>query len=167
MTEKGTPTFPRGVTLEPATQDGMDAVARAFRDGDRRTAEAAGRLDRVDDFERCWIVRAADGAALGYLGLMAMPGGSFMSRERGVCFMSAEASNSHKLAFVAASRPVFRHAAATCPPWVDTFRSWPLASYAASVRWQKRVLGFREVGRVPTDDGGDAYVHLVTTRKEI
>lgn len=159
-------TFPRGVTLEPATQGDLDRVAEEFRDGDRRTIDAGGgRTDRVEDFERCWVVRAADGAALGYLGVMAMPDSSFMSRERGVCFMSARAVDSHRLAFVAASRPVLRYAASQCPPWADTFRSWPLESYAASVRWQKRVLGFREVGRVPIGD--DAYIHLETTRKEL
>lgn len=160
------PTFPRGVTLTRATQEDIDRVTANFRDGDRRTVEVGGgQTDRVEDFERCWVVKAADGADLGYLGVMVMPDRSFMSRERGICFMSAKGADSHKIAFVAASKPVFRYVATCCPPWVDTFLSWPIESYAASVRWQTRVLGFRRVGRVPFGD--DAYVQLETTRKEL
>ena len=163
MTE---PTFPRGVTLTPATQEDIDRVVKNFRDGDRRTVEVGGgQTDRVEDFERCWIVKAADGAELGYLGVMVMPNESFLSRRRGLCFMSAKASNAHKIAFVAASKPVCRYAASCCPPWVDTFLSWPIESYEASVRWQTRVLGFRRVGRIPF--GNDAYIQLETTRKEL
>ncbi len=159
-------TFPRGVTLEPATQGDLDRVVANFRDGDRRTVEVGGgRTDRVKDFEQCWIVKAADGEDLGYLGVMVMPDRSFMSRERGICFMSTRAVNTHKLAFVAASKPAFRYAAMCCPPWVDTFISWPIESYEASVRWQTRILGFRRVGRVPFGD--DAYIQLETTRKEL
>ncbi len=158
--------FPRGMTLEPATQGDVDRVVAEFRDGERRTVEACGgETDRVEDFERCWTVRAGDGALLGYLGVMTMPDRSFMSRERGVCFMSAKGVDAHRLAFVAASKPAFRYAARCCPPWVDTFLSWPLESYEASVRWQTRVLGFRRVGRVPIGD--DAYIHLETTRREL
>ena len=160
------PTFPRGVTLTRATQEDIDRVTANFRDGDRKTVEVGGgKSDRVEDFERCWVVKASDGADLGYLGVMVMPDRSFMSRERGICFMSAKGSNSHKIAFVAASKPVFRYAATCCPPWVDTFLSWPIESYAASVRWQTRVLGFRRIGRVPFGD--DAYIQLETTRKEL
>jgi hypothetical protein len=163
MTE---PTFPRGVTLTPATQEDIDRVVENFRDGDRRSVEVGGgKTDRVEDFERCWIVKAADGADLGYLGVMVMPDRSCMSRERGICFMSANGVDAHKIAFVAASKPVCRYAAKCCPPWVDTFLSWPLESYAASVRWQTRVLGFRFVRRVPA--GSDAYIILETTRKEM
>lgn len=161
-----TPTFPRGVTLTRATQEDVDRVTANFRDGDRRSIEVGGgKTDRVEDFERCWIVKAADGADLGYLGVMVMPDRSCMSRERGICFMSAKGVDSHKIAFVASSKPICRYAATCCPPWVDTFISWPLESYAASVRWQTRVLGFRFVRRVPT--GNDAYVILETTRKEM
>lgn len=159
-------TFPRGVTLEPATQGDVDRVVANFRDGERRTVDAGGgETDRVEDFERCWIVKAADGEDLGYLGVMTMPNRSFMSRERGVCFMSAKGVDDHRLAFVASSKPILRYAARCCPPWVDTFLAWPLESYEASVRWQTRVLGFRRVGRVPFGD--DAYIQLETTRREL
>ena len=161
--------FTRGFTLEPSTQGDIDYVEANFREGDRHEAEVAcgGTAERtlLGEFERCWTARAGNGDVLGYCGVLPMPSESFMSRTRGVCFMSCANADRHRIAFVANSMPSLRLIAAACPPWVDTFRSWPLESYAASVRWQTRAMGFRRVGR--TAVGDDAYIILETTRKEI
>lgn len=159
-------TWRHRIRLEPSTQEDIDYVEDNFREGERREADAAGgRRTRLDEFEQCWTAKAENGDIVGYFGVMTMPDDSFMSRTRALCFMSCENANRHKLAFVASSMPALREVAAKCPSWVDTFRSWPLESYKASIRWQEKVLGFRRVGRVRIGD--DAYIHLETTRKEI
>ena len=159
-------TFAHGIELTPATQADIDYVEDNFRDGDRQEAEVAGGTRTIlSDFEQCWSVRAKNGDIIGYFGVMPLPNESYMSRTRALCFMSCENANRHKLAFVAASRPVLRFVVSGCPSWTDTYRSWPLESYAASIRWQIHVLGFRRVCRVPFGDY--AYIHLETTRKEI
>lgn len=159
-------TFLHGINLSLATQEEIDYVEDNFREGDRREHEVAGgRSTRLDEFEVCYTVRAKNRDIMGYFGVMVMPNESFMSRRRALCFMSCENTNRHKLAFVADSKPALRAVVQNLPPWVDTFRSWPLESYPASIRWQERTLGFRRVGRVQIGD--DAYIHLETTRKEI
>ena len=164
---KSVPTFPGGFTLVPAKQEDIDYVEANFRAGERHEAqiEDAGRTT-LDEFESCWTVRAANGDVIGYFGVLVMPNESHMSRSRGFCFMSCENANRHKIAFVKATRPVFRWVVEQCPPWTDTFLSWPLESYAASVRWQEKILKMRRVALVPAPMG-ERYVHLEISRKEV
>ena len=163
----GRATFPGGFTLEPATQADNDLVEDNFRAGERREQEIeGGERTRLDEFEQCWTVRAANGDVIGYFGVMVMPNESHMSRSRGFCFMSCENANRHKIAFVKATRPVFRWVVEQCPSWTDTFLSWPLESYAASVRWQEKILKMRRVALVPAPMG-ERYVHLEISRKEV
>ena len=158
--------FPAGLELNPATQEEIDHVEANYRPGERREQEVenAGRT-LLDEFEQCWTVRAG-GEIIGYFGVLVIPDESVMSRSRGFCFMSCEAANRHKLAFVKDSRPVYRWVVEQCPPWTDVYVSWPLASYVASVKWQKRVLGMREVARQPVHDG-EEYVIFELTREEV
>ena len=164
---KGVPTFPGGFTLVPSIQADIDYVEANFREGERHEAqiEDAGRTT-LDEFESCWTVRAANGDVIGYFGVLVMPNESHMSRTRGFCFMSCENANRHKIAFVKATRPVFRWVVEQCPSWTDTFLSWPLESYAASVRWQEKILKMRRVALVPAPMG-ERYVHLEISRKEV
>lgn len=164
---KDVPTFPGGFSLRPATQEDIDYVEDNFREGERREQEIeGGERTRLDEFEQCWTVLAANGDVIGYLGVMVMPDESFMSRTRGFCFMSCENANRHKVAFVKASRPALRWMVERCPGWTDTFVSWPLESYAASVRWQRKVLRMRPVRTVPAPMG-ERYVVMETTKKEV
>jgi len=160
-------TFPGGFTLAPATQGEIDYVEANYREGDRREQEMeGGGRTMLDEFERCWTVRAANSDIVGYFGVMAPRDASFMSRTRMFCFMSCANANRHKFAFVKASRPVFRWVAERCPPWTDTFRACPLESYRESVRWQRRTLGMRQVGRVPAGSS-DFYAIMEITRQEV
>lgn len=151
--------------MRPATQADIDAVADSFREGERRSEQLLGR-DRLDSFEQCWAVEAANGDLVGYFGVCMLPNESVMGRGRAFCFMSCEAADRHKLAFVKATRPAFKWVAEQCPPWVDMFVSWPLESYAKSVRWQEKVLGMRRVATTPVG-GGENCVILELTRKEM
>ena len=161
-------TFPGGFTLAPSTQDEIDYVEANFRAGERREQEIEKALPTLlTDFEQCWTVRAGNGDVVGYFGVLVMPGESFMSRTRGFCFMSCEAANRHKIAFVKATRPAFRWMVANCPPWADTFLTWPLESYKASVRWQEKVLKMRRVARVPAPVDGERYIVMELTRQEV
>ena len=160
-------TFPGGFNLAPSTQEEIDYVEANFRAGDRREQEVENAPPTLlEDFESCWTVRAANGDVIGYFGVLVMPNESHMSRSRGFCFMSCENANRHKIAFVKATRPVFRWVVEQCPPWTDTFLSWPLESYAASVRWQEKILKMRRVALVPAPMG-ERYVHLEISRKEV
>ena len=160
-------TFKGGFTLAPATQEDIDYVEANYRAGERheREVENAPRT-LLGDFESCWTVRAANGDVIGYFGVLVMPAESFMSRTRAFCFMSCENANRHKLAFVKASRPAFRWMVEACPPWTDRYLTWPLESYAASVRWQEKVLKMRRVARVPAGNG-ECYVVMELTRQEV
>lgn len=163
----GRATFPGGFTLEPATQADIDLVEANFRAGDRREHEIeGGERTRLDEFEQCWTVRAANGDVIGYFGVLVVPNESFMSRTRGFCFMSCENANRHKIAFVKASRHVFRWMVYQCPAWTDRFVTWPLESYAASVRWQRRVLRMRPVRLMPAPKG-ERYLIMEISRKEV
>lgn len=157
--------FARGITMDPATQAEIDYVEENFRDGDRREAEIeGGARTTIDEFEKCWTVRAgAD--IIGYFGVMTIPSESQMSRTRVLCFMSCRNADRHKIAFVAASRSVLRYVVGECPKWTSRYVSWPLASYDASVRWQRKTLGMREIGRVPVKD--DFYVWFEITKEEV
>lgn len=165
---KPSATFPGGFALAPSTQEEIDFVEANFRAGERheREIERAERT-RLGDFEQCWTVRAGNGDIVGYFGVLVMPGESFMSRTRGFCFMSCEAANRHKLAFVKASRPAFRWMVEACPAWTDRYLTWPLESYTASVRWQERVLKMRRVARVPAPVDGEKYIVMELTRQEV
>lgn len=165
---KPSATFPGGFALAPSTQEEIDFVEANFRAGERheREIELAERT-RLGDFEQCWTVRAGNGDIVGYFGVLVMPGESFMSRTRGFCFMSCEAANRHKLAFVKASRPAFRWMVEACPAWTDRYLTWPLESYTASVRWQERVLKMRRVARVPAPVDGERYIVMELTRQEV
>ena len=165
---KPSATFPGGFALAPSTQEEIDFVEANFRAGERheREIERAERT-RLGDFEQCWTVRAGNGDIVGYFGVLVMPGESFMSRTRGFCFMSCEAANRHKLAFVKASRPAFRWMVEACPAWTDRYLTWPLESYTASVRWQERVLKMRRVARVPAPVDGERYIVMELTRQEV
>ena len=165
---KPSATFPGGFALAPSTQEEIDFVETNFRAGERheREIELAERT-RLGDFEQCWTVRAGNGDIVGYFGVLVMPGESFMSRTRGFCFMSCEAANRHKLAFVKASRPAFRWMVEACPAWTDRYLTWPLESYTASVRWQERVLKMRRVARVPAPVDGERYIVMELTRQEV
>lgn len=165
---KPSATFPGGFALAPSTQEEIDFVEANFRAGERheREIERAERT-RLGDFEQCWTVRAGNGDIVGYYGVLVMPGESFMSRTRGFCFMSCEAANRHKLAFVKASRPAFRWMVEACPAWTDRYLTWPLESYTASVRWQERVLKMRRVARVPAPVDGERYIVMELTRQEV
>lgn len=165
---KPSATFPGGFALAPSTQEEIDFVEANFRAGERheREIERAERT-RLGDFEQCWTVRARNGDIVGYFGVLVMPGESFMSRTRGFCFMSCEAANRHKLAFVKASRPAFRWMVEACPAWTDRYLTWPLESYTASVRWQERVLKMRRVARVPAPVDGERYIVMELTRQEV
>jgi hypothetical protein len=161
-------TFPGGIALAPSEQWEIDYVEEHYREGERRERDAEDAPPtRVEDFEKCWTARAEGGDIIGFLGILVMPNESCMSRTRSFCFMSCENANRHKLAFVKASRPVFRFAAEQCPPWVGRFLSWPLESYAASVRWQERAIGMRRVARIPAPKAGEWYIVLELTRKEV
>ena len=165
---KPSATFPGGFAFAPSTQEEIDFVEANFRAGERheREIERAERT-RLGDFEQCWTVRAGNGDIVGYFGVLVMPGESFMSRTRGFCFMSCEAANRHKLAFVKASRPAFRWMVEACPAWTDRYLTWPLESYTASVRWQERVLKMRRVARVPAPVDGERYIVMELTRQEV
>ena len=165
---KPSATFPGGFALAPSTQEEIDFVEANFRAGERyeREIERAERT-RLGDFEQCWTVRAGNGDIVGYFGVLVMPGESFMNRTRGFCFMSCEAANRHKLAFVKASRPAFRWMVEACPAWTDRYLTWPLESYTASVRWQERVLKLRRVARVPAPVDGERYIVMELTRQEV
>ena len=165
---KSVATFPGGFALSPATQEEIDYVEENFREGERRERDVEQAAPtRLSEFERCWTVRAGNGDVIGYFGVMEMPNESFMSRTRAFCFMSCENANRHKVAFVKASRPAFRWVVGACPPWVEVFLTWPLESYAASVRWQERVLKMRRVAVVPAARGGERYIVMQTTRQEV
>ena len=162
------PVFGGGVSLRPATQEDVDYVEANFRAGERRErelADADGVRTLVGDHEQCWTVVAPNGDVLGYLGTLVMPGESVMSRTRGVSYMSCANVDRHVLSFVKATAPAFAWLVERCPPWVDTFRAWPAASFERSVVWQKRILRMREIGRVPVKD--DFLVILETTRREV
>lgn len=160
--------FPGGVRLRPATQEDVDYVEANYREGERRErslADADGDRTLVGDHEQCWTVVAANGDVLGYLGTLVLPDESVMSRTRGLSYMSCANVDRHVLSFVKATVPALAWLVERCPPWVDTFRSWPAASFERSVVWQKRILRMREVGRVPVKD--DFLVILETTRREM
>ena len=162
------PTFPGGFTLAPAAQGEIDYVEGNYREGERREREVEGAPPtRLSDFERCWTVRAANGDIIGYFGVLAMPNESHMSRTRAFCFMSCGNADRHKVAFVKATRPVFAWAVSQCPPWTDRYLTWPLESYAASGRWQEKVLKMRRVARVPAPADGEWYIVLELTRQEV
>ena len=159
-------TFPRGIFLTKAREFDMQYVIDNYREGDRHEAEVSGEeRPHVWSFEQCWIARAANGDILGHLGFVPQANESFLSRVRVFCFMSCENANKHKLAFVAASKPILRWMTAQCPPWVTEIITCPLESYTASIRWHERVLGFYRVGRVQYGDEAFLYFHL--SRKEI
>lgn len=165
---KPSATFPGGFTLAPSTQEEIDYVEANFRAGERREHEIErAESTRLSDFEQCWTVRAGNGDVVGYFGVLVMPNESFMSRTRGFCFMSCENANRHKIAFVKATRPAFRWMVGQCPEWADKFLTWPLESYAASVRWQEKVLKMRRVARVPAPVDGEWYIVMELTRQEV
>lgn len=156
-----------GFRLDPATQAEIDHVEAHYRAGDRREMEVAGGgRTMLEEFEACWTVRAGNGDIVGYFGVLCLPGESVLGRSRGFCFMSCEAANRHKIAFVKASRPAFSWVASQCPPWVDRFVTWPLESYRGSIRWQERVLGMRRTFAVDAG-GGERIVLMELTRTEV
>lgn len=160
-------TFPGGFTLALSSQEEIDHVEANFRAGERHERDVENAPPTLlEDFERCWTVRAGNGDVVGYFGILVMPNESFMSRTRAFCFMSCEAANRHKIAFVKATRPVFRWMVGRCPPWTDRYLTWPLESYAASVRWQEKVLKMRRIARVPAGNG-ENYIVMELTRQEV
>ncbi len=160
-------TFRGGFSLAPSTQEEIDHVEASYREGERReSAAGGGGRTTLDEFERCWTVRAANGDIVGYFGVVAMPGESVLGRSRGFCFMSCEAANRHKIAFLKATRPAFRWVSSQCPPWVERFVTWPLESYAASVRWHERVIGMRRAFRSPAGNG-ESFLVFEITKKEV
>lgn len=160
-------TFPGGFSIAPATQADIDYVEDNFRAGERREREVEDApRTMLDDFESCWTIRAANGDVIGYFGVLVMPAESFLSRTRAFCFMSCTNTDRHKVAFVKATRPIFRWVVAACPPWTERYITWPLESYAASVRWQERILGMRRIGRVPAGNG-ECYIVMELTRREV
>lgn len=164
---KAVATFHGGFSLEPATQEAIDHVEANFRAGERHEVEVDNSPPTLlSDFESCWTVRAANGDIIGYFGILVMPNESHMSRTRAFCFMSCEAANRHKVAFVKATRPAFRWMVSQCPAWTDRFLTWPLESYKGSVRWQEKVLGMRRIARVPAGNG-ECYVVMEITRQEV
>lgn len=162
------PVFRGGVLLRQATQEEVDYVERNYREGDRHEQEVAGAAgERVllSEFDACWTAFAG-GDVLGYFGVMYMPGESHLSRTRALCFMSCTNVDRHRLAFVKSSRDAVRWVVRQCPPWTDRFVTWPLESYAGSVRWQEKVLGMRRTAYVPAGDG-ERYVVMEITRQEV
>jgi hypothetical protein len=156
------------MTLCEAAQEDIDYVESNFREGERRgqmLADAEDERTLVSDHEQCWTVRAANGDILGYLGVLTLPDNSYMSNMRGISYMSCANVDRHVFSFVKGTLAGFRWMVEQVPPWVDTFRSWPPASFERSVAWQKRMIGMREIGRVPVKD--DFLVILETTRDEI
>ena len=164
---KPSATFRGGFTLAPSSQEEIDHVEANFRAGERHERDVENAPPTLlGDFEKCWTVRAGNGDIVGYFGVLVMPNESFMSRTRAFCFMSCEAANRNKLAFVKATRPAFRWMVESCPPWTDRYLTWPLESYAASVRWQEKVLKMRRIARVPAGNG-EHYVVMELTRQEV
>lgn len=158
-----------GMSLAPATDAEIEHVERNFRPGDRHEQEvagAAGTPTRVDDFEDVWTVRIR-GRIIGYVGVCVMPDVGSDAPVRGLCFMSCTETDRNRIAFVKDGREAMRFVVSQTPEHVETFLAWPLASYGMSVKWQKRILGFREAGRCDSGTPGEVYVVLETTRREV
>lgn len=153
------------VELETANQADIDYVTENFRDGDRAECEAfGGGGDTLDLFERCWVVRIR-GKVVGYCGVARVPGASWLSPYRFLCFMSCREADRMKVAFVRNSRAVMRAVVERTPPWVETFLSAPLAEYRGTIIWHERVLGMHRMGARPHN--GHEVVFYAKSREEI
>nr|DAH80687.1 MAG TPA: hypothetical protein [Caudoviricetes sp.] len=134
-----------GVTLATATAADFAELNANMREADRRECRVFGAEgEDAANWERAWAVRA-DGALVGIAGWGAFRGESHLSRRRLLLFMSTGAVWGIRRTFVRHSRPVMLAVLSRLPPWVDEVYSLPMSDYAASVRWQERVLGFERV----------------------
>lgn len=155
-------------TLVHATDEELDYVVAHYREQDRREAEIVpdDALDRKA-FDEVFTIRIGQDI-VGYFGLMVPMDANYFCDMRYMVFMSSEGADKHKLAFVKGSRNVMKFVVARTPRWVKRFMSIPLASYEMSVKWQKRVLGLVEIGRMTVPGcPNEQYVQLFATRKDI
>ncbi len=151
-------------TLTPSTQSELDYIVDNYRDGERDEWMKCGCPPVcVGDFEEIFTIRIG-GDICGYIGYFAPPGDSILSPRRILCWMSCANVEKHKLAFVKGSRTVLGIIVRRTPEWVTYFQSDPPKSYVKSIRWQKRVLGFREIRDFEWN--GHVFTLLQITRKE-
>lgn len=158
--------------LVPATDELLAEVVANLRDEDRREHEHAARFvgeeyadTRASLFEKCWIM-LLDGETVGYVGLLTDPLSSPLSESRWIALLSTEAAGRHATDYVRLTRPVLRRVAEEAPPWVTDFYSMPLKSYAASVRWHEKTMGWRRVREIPLWEG-ETGVLFNKKRKEM
>lgn len=151
--------------IETATQSDLDYVTANFRDGDRAECDLfGGKGDTIDLFEKCWVVHLK-GEVVGYCGVATLPGCSWLSPIRFLCFMSCKAADGMKRSFVRASRPVMKAVVEQTPPWVEMFVSAPVEDYKGTIIWHDRVLGMHRIGAKHFK--GHGIIFYMKTREEV
>lgn len=156
-------------SVAPSTEADFAYVNANLRDLDRFEqdffAERLGEpRDALDQLERAWTLRLY-GEIVGYVGLQVPPAATPLSAARIVPMLSTRNVAHHPLDFARLSRPILEWTLRQAPPWVTDFWSFPLARYAASVRWHEKTMGWTKAGEADVLGERVAVFHI--TRKEI
>lgn len=132
----------------PATQEHFDRLNADLREKDLAECRVFGREgEDMRNWESAWAVYVDDDL-VGIGGYALFADATPLSAHRLFLFLTTNKVWKHKVAFVKYSRNVAEFMIARLPEWVVHLHSLPMSSYAESIRWQKKVLGFSERGEI-------------------
>lgn len=155
-----------GLVLEPSTDGDFEEVYERIRDWDLEECRCAAPKEpkeKLGLFERCWSI-VLGGELLGFVGFVVRPDHSPLSRERYVSCITTRSVWRHPKEYVRRSKEVLAAVSRREPPWVEKYVTATLTAYEGAIKWEKRILGFRETAHV--EIGGRDHTMLEITRRE-
>lgn len=164
MMDNSTIDLGNGIRLIPPTEEALEYIEQHFREGDAMEHNFFGGSLRCPEGQPSWAVMHGEDI-IGVCGFTFASDGGMLSDARVVWFLSTTSVDKQKVLFVKSSRKVLKAITATLPRWVKVIITAPMADYKAAVKWDKRVLGFREWYR--TVDNDCEFIVMYQTREEI
>lgn len=148
-----------------ATQEHFDQLNADLREKDLAECRVFGcEGEDMKNWEYAWAL-FVDDDLVGIVGWGLFANATPLSKERFFMFMTTNKVWKHKLTFVKYSRKVAEFVMAQLPPWVEHIHSLPMSSYAESVKWQTKVLGFHYNGEIELN--GVKHTRLYKHRSEV
>lgn len=151
--------------IAKATVEDFAALNADLRDMDRAECRVFGQDgEDFSAYEQAYAIRIG-GDLVGIAGWATFDGDTPIADRRLLLFMTTNAVWKHKVEFVKRSRVVFEWLTARLPVWVRDIFAVPMSEYAASINWQKRMLGFKETDKQVLNGVEHTILHV--TRKVV
>lgn len=157
--------FGNGVTITKATQDDFDELNANLRADDRAECNALGYEGEDPKwYQRAWAIRK-ESELIGIIGWAMFNDTTPLSKSRLFLLMTTNAVWKHKVEYVKMTPVVARKVVSMMPEWVTDVYALPMSAYKKSIKWQKRILGFREIGEIEVN--GVMHTRLHAKRNEV